>query len=139
MNTGITCLFNSDHRTISIKVRVMKRLKKGKFNRHSSEDGKVDLSELSDSKKRNDFCQNVKNKLDISHSPNYTELADESTLQTLPKQSKNQPGWFRLNRDKRLSSISVRNQATSDFFKRCTRSTANRLRKIFKNFQIRTF
>ena len=139
MDTGITtCLLDSDHRAISIKVRVMKRLKKKSIIDPRQKMLKLNLTELSDSKKRNDFCQNVINRLDISHSPNYTELAEavkESSLQTLSKQSKNQPGWFRLNRDKLLSSITVRNQAMSDFFKRCTRSTTSRLRKARKELK----
>ena len=60
---------------------------------------------------------------------------EECSLQTLPKQNKNQPGWFKQNCDKLLSSINARNQAKKDFFKRCTRSTTNRLKKARKELK----
>jgi len=66
-DTGITsCLLDSDHQALFIKVRVMKRLKK-KPEPHQKMLN-LDLSELSNYS-RNNLCQTVIRKLDDSTSP----------------------------------------------------------------------
>ena len=119
IDTGITtCLLDSDHLALSIKVRIMRRLRKKVSIDPRQKMLKLDLTQLTDDNK-NELCHNIINKLENSQSPSYTELANavkESRLQTLPRQNKSQPGWFKLNCDKLLYSINARNQATKDFF-----------------------
>ena len=98
---------------------------------------RLDLSGLSDPANQKSFCEHVINKFE-NDPTNYNELAEavkESSLQTLPKQCKTQPGWFRMNSKKLLHLINVRNEALKSDFKRRTRSTTNRLRKARKELK----
>jgi len=83
LGTGITsCILDSDHQALSIKIRIMKRLRK-KIVEPRQKLLQLDFSSLSEPMNRNNFCQNVINKLDVSLSPNCSELADaikESSL-----------------------------------------------------------
>ena len=114
MDTGITsCLLDSDHQALSIKVRVMKRLKKKVLIDPRQKMLRLDLSGLSKPANQKIFCEHVINKFE-NEPKNYNELAEavkESSLQTLPKQCKTQPGWFRMNSNKLLHLINVRNEA----------------------------
>ena len=60
MDSGITsCLLDSDHQALSIKVRVMKRLRKRVIMELRQKMFQLDLSGLSDSVNRNKFCHDV--------------------------------------------------------------------------------
>ena len=137
-DTGITsCLLDSDHQALSIKVKVMKRLKKKVVIEPRQKMLRLDFSGLSDPANQKSFCEHVINKFE-NDPTNYNELAEavkESSLQTLPKQCKTQPGWFRMNSKKLLHLINVRNEALKSDLKRRTRSTTNRLRKARKELK----
>ena len=76
----------SDHRAISLKLRVMKRLKKKTECRQKIIN--LDHTKLSDPNIRKCFCQEVMNNVGPSSQQTYTELAgavETATLASLPK------------------------------------------------------
>ena len=96
-----------------------------------------DLSELSDHSSAHKFCQTVILKLGENSSPTYTDLANavQDATESLPKRSKSQPGWFKMNETKLLPLIELRNQAMKDVFKHRTRSTTKRLQNARKQLK----
>ena len=76
MDTGITsCLLDSDHQALSIKVRVMKRLKRKVIIDPRQKMLRLDLSGLSKPANQKSFCEHVINKLE-NEPKNCNELAD---------------------------------------------------------------
>lgn len=121
-------ILDSDHRAISLKLRVMKRLKKKTEPRQKMIN--LDHTKLDDPNKRKSFCQEVMGNVGSTSQPTYTELAEavgKASFTSLPKKERAQPGWFRSNASKLLSLIDARNQAMIEVFNRRTRSRIQRL------------
>ena len=88
----------------------MKRLKKKSEPRRKMIN--LDISALSNATIRNNFCENIAQRL--GDNPEYEPLSDTVKTvcqETLPKKTKSQPGWFQANSAKLLSLIQSRNQA----------------------------
>ena len=129
-------ILDSDHCAISIKIRVMKRLKKKTEPRRIMTN--LDHTKLMEPNKRESFCRKVKDKLGYLSEPTYSELADavkKASISSLPKKERAHPGWFQENSEKLNKLINVRNQAMRDVFARRTRASTNRLKNARKQLK----
>ena len=123
-------ILESDHRAVSVKLCVMKRLKKKTEPRQKMIN--LDHSKLFDSNIQKSFCQEVLNNVGPSSQPTYTELAEaveKAALTSLPKRERAQPGWFQANANKLLPLIDARNQAIGEVFNRRTRACTKILQR----------
>jgi len=132
-------LLDSDHRTVFIKLRVMKRLRRKSDPRQLM--CRLDYSKLDDPNFRNSFCQDVISKFNAENTDDhtYSNLSSSITstaISTLPKKRNSQPGWFELYKNKLMPLIKKRNSAMENMYRRWTRSSSNKLklaRKALKN------
>ena len=129
-DAGVTSpLLDSDHRAISMTLRVMKRLKKKCQPRQRMKN--LDYSVLSDPNQSKRFCQQVSSKISVPSQVTYTELSEAVktvSLEILSTKKRAQPGWFQAKAERLKTLIRNRNQAMKDVFDRRTRSCTEKLK-----------
>ena len=117
-DAGITTpVLDSDHRALKCILRVQFRLKRCTDDRQKLL--QLDYSMLTAEETGKQFCEHVRSSLNTTEE-NCQELnkaIKNAALETLPKKTKPQPGWFKAKESILLPLIEERNAAMSGCYK----------------------